>query len=459
MDLKLVRPDDAGSLKDRWTDPAKYGVSVSAEEIKERVLHIIGIDEDWKEKLHSYLEEIKFPFAGNLTQESVSDDTGGIFTANVDLRGIDLSGEEFHLMKYRDIDLTKNKYYQMKRMGDFRGLHLEHARLDGCIFEEIDMRGSYFDNASMRDSHFNKVNLRDSSLIMIDAENTSFRGSYIKNSNLMFSNLVNSDMRECNLDGINFLGSRMSGIKIEESRINSRTLFTRPSVSYYLHKKHYYVPAGIIQRGGEDVYRYVETDRKFNPEGVVYDPAKKMTHRRRWVTNRFSVIEDEHGKISKRRTYENIKEDYRQIKLLMQEYGFYIEADNYLFLELSAKRKSTKNIITRSVLLFLELLTGYGIKLERMIFLAVAEILSFSLIYFIWADFIADNLVNASYAMSILERAGRSVYFSIVTFSTVGYGDLHPIGFMRFVANAEALLGLVVMGLFIVSLTRKFMGS
>ena len=37
-----------------------------------------------------------------------------------------------------------------------------------------------------------------------------------------------------------------------------------------------------------------------------------------------------------------------------------------------------------------------------------------------------------------------AVYFSAVTYSTVGYGDLNPIGPIRFMAGTESLVGLVL---------------
>ena len=37
-----------------------------------------------------------------------------------------------------------------------------------------------------------------------------------------------------------------------------------------------------------------------------------------------------------------------------------------------------------------------------------------------------------------------AVYFSAVTFSTVGYGDMIPVGPIRFLAGTESLVGLVL---------------
>ena len=49
-----------------------------------------------------------------------------------------------------------------------------------------------------------------------------------------------------------------------------------------------------------------------------------------------------------------------------------------------------------------------------------------------------------------------SMYFSIVTFTTLGYGDLQPIANMRWLSGLEAFLGVALMALFIVALSRKF---
>ena len=41
------------------------------------------------------------------------------------------------------------------------------------------------------------------------------------------------------------------------------------------------------------------------------------------------------------------------------------------------------------------------------------------------------------------------LYFSYVTFTTLGFGDLQPVGFCRALAVTEALLGYILLGLFV----------
>jgi hypothetical protein len=52
-----------------------------------------------------------------------------------------------------------------------------------------------------------------------------------------------------------------------------------------------------------------------------------------------------------------------------------------------------------------------------------------------------------------------SVYLSVVTFTTLGYGDIVPVGVCRVASMVEALSGLFLAPLFLVALVRKYMGT
>ena len=47
------------------------------------------------------------------------------------------------------------------------------------------------------------------------------------------------------------------------------------------------------------------------------------------------------------------------------------------------------------------------------------------------------------------------IYFSVVTFTTLGYGDIAPLGIMRAVAGTEAFVGAFTMALFVVVFDKK----
>lgn len=93
---------------------------------------------------------------------------------------------------------------------------------------------------------------------------------------------------------------------------------------------------------------------------------------------------------------------------------------------------------------------GYGICWYRPLLTGIVLILGFALLY---------KIGFAAYGTEVfqLEPGGEfsALYFSLITFATIGYGDCAPLGFLRYVAGVEGLLGLVIMALFTVSFARR----
>ena len=52
-----------------------------------------------------------------------------------------------------------------------------------------------------------------------------------------------------------------------------------------------------------------------------------------------------------------------------------------------------------------------------------------------------------------------SLYFSIVSFTTLGYGDYHAVGFMRFVVGLESFAGVILMALFGLIMAKKILAE
>ncbi len=92
---------------------------------------------------------------------------------------------------------------------------------------------------------------------------------------------------------------------------------------------------------------------------------------------------------------------------------------------------------------------GYGEGASGVVIAAFLVIIGWACLYF-FGGIMEDGILIEG---SILERIKSCLYFSMVTFTTLGYGDLHPTAAMRFLAAVEALLGAFLMALFVV---RKF---
>ena len=98
------------------------------------------------------------------------------------------------------------------------------------------------------------------------------------------------------------------------------------------------------------------------------------------------------------------------------------------------------------------LVWGFGEKPYRAFLSALFMIFLSSVVFYFSEQLVYQgNVVIPSYF--------DSLYFSVVTFSTLGYGDYHSIGKIRLIAMVEALSGLFLVPLFLVALTRKYLRS
>lgn len=97
---------------------------------------------------------------------------------------------------------------------------------------------------------------------------------------------------------------------------------------------------------------------------------------------------------------------------------------------------------------FFVVATGGFIKPFRIVFWATVVIFGFALIYWREPASFRDAYSICSY--------WDALYFSGLTFTTIGYGDILPVYWMRGLAVLEGLLGIALSGAFLVSLTRRY---
>ncbi|NHN59628.1 MULTISPECIES: pentapeptide repeat-containing protein [Halorussus] len=106
----------------------------------------------------------------------------------------------------------------------------------------------------------------------------------------------------------------------------------------------------------------------------------------------------------------------------------------------------------------------YGEGHWNVLFSLCVVTLLYSFIYPIWGIQQGDKVLKYSVTLnSILSRDiyidweiwVNSIYFSVVTFTTLGYGDVQPVGFAKYVAASEAVIGASLMALLVFVLGRR----
>jgi hypothetical protein len=133
---------------------------------------------------------------------------------------------------------------------------------------------------------------------------------------------------------------------------------------------------------------------------------------------------------------------YKTFKKIYQSQGddeiakiFFIKENEFIRKKLKGWEYITKTIS----FLYWE----YGHKPHRIIYLSLAIIFLFGCIFWLSGDLVAYSNKTKSFGF------WDGVYFSTITFTTLGYGDYSPTGWLKILCSIEAFSGVVNMGFLI----------
>jgi len=115
--------------------------------------------------------------------------------------------------------------------------------------------------------------------------------------------------------------------------------------------------------------------------------------------------------------------------------------------------RKTKPFVLRAVeTVFLDWSSGYGTSWMRVLASWLCVILLSTLAFWIGAGIIDERTGERSKSL------WRSLYFSIVTFTTLGYGDYRPrAGLFRAIATVTAMLGAILVAILVLVFSRAAM--
>ena len=180
-----------------------------------------------------------------------------------------------------------------------------------------------------------------------------------------------------------------------------------------------------------------------------------------------SIIQEEQAKKLERQGehkqardhYEQAEEVYRNLRKASENQGLFNLAGPYLRSELTMRRLqmplySARRFYSKVVDLF----CGYGEDPLRVVIFSLLLIFFCSLFYYFFGlrfegEYQAFSLHN-SFEDNVIFFL-ESLYYSVVTFTTLGYGDFIPVGFSRLVAALEAFTGSFTIALFVVVFVKK----
>ena len=295
-----------------------------------------------------------------------------------------------------DIKKYINKDYipDQNTCSEIEDLNNQKEDLSNFNLQEAQLEKIYLVNAKMTGCNLSKANLKNASMFEAD----------LSNSNLFKANLEGANLKNANLERCNLLGANLSNAKLENVKWG----------------KDYKV---INELEAEDAYKAGDI---------------KLANNK----------------------YREAEEIYRAIKISMQSQTLGDETGEFFIREMIAKRKQFKKFSAARIgSKVIEITTGYGEKLSNILFTVIGIIITCMLLYGIQGVSYGDTVIGFfSTDYDLLTTLGQLLYFSVVVYSTVGFGEMIPIGPLgKTVMMFEGIAGGLVLAILIIALYKKTM--
>jgi hypothetical protein len=153
--------------------------------------------------------------------------------------------------------------------------------------------------------------------------------------------------------------------------------------------------------------------------------------------------------------WEAARRQYRWLKEQYSKGGYYDDADSAHWFAQECQKRS-KGFVGRMLDgIIMKGILGYGVRPWRVFGNLVLAIAIFAALYFAIDCTVGMNYNKAGLVSRHIDSIIYSVYFSAVTFLTIGYGDIVPNGWVTLLTVLEGLVGVFMTSSFIVVLFRK----
>ena len=307
-------------------------------------------------------------------------------------------------------DLAKaHLKYALLVNAHFEGAHLTEARLEGANLGAAHLEGANLNGARLEGAWLGGVHLQGANLSYAYLEGASLRRAQVEGARLWDAHLQGADLWQARLQGAQLLRSELGGARLEDAHLEGAYLALA-----HVEGANF---GGAIVDGKTSIVRCsIDKDTRFDLVGLdsarvdpgLVQPLRYNIRRRRW-----------------------------------QEW--YREGPRW------------KQILRRLTVQPFWFISDYGRSMGRIIavFFALAAIFAFA--YWKYPNLVRDTHGAEQCGFTLL----RSCYFSIVTMTTLGFGDIHanpasPVGHV--LLTFQVLLGYFLLGALVTRLAVLFTG-
>jgi len=350
---------------------------------------------------------------------------------NAVMRGAELDGADLQIADLREADM---------RGADLKGSNIRGADLRNTDLKYSNLEGVILSNSNMQDAEFARAHLKNVYLQGASLQRSNFRESNIENANLEDANLEDAILRGANLKGADIsnanlhnadtFNTKIEGIKnLRYAKIDDVLISERKADDRY-HNGAY---EEALRLYDESITMYIDFKNYFNGEGLYNRSGQYYV--REWIVK---------GKIQ--RTSTKIEgEKLKENKFLRYYLPMSFDKRNSKLFTILSRIESWGNWGLNKLLFHT---ARYGESPARVLGTSLMMILLYALVYWYVGGI---SMGDASFIPSFKE----SLYFSAVTFTTLGYGDYQPKFDYQLLAISEAFLGAFILAFFVVVVSRK----
>ena len=268
---------------------------------------------------------------------------------------------------------------------------------------------------SLEGFQLEKADLEDIYLIGSD-----LRGANLKRANLRYGHLFNINLQKANLFKTNLSYANLRGANLEDSDLLGTNLEN-----------------ALLER--------IKWCKNFKVKSEIEAETEKAKGQKDLELEKYLEAE----------------EIYRNLKTNFKNRGFSTEGGKFFYREMVMKRKRMPLFSAeRFWCKLMDLICRYGEDPFRIISFSFGFISINALLFCFLGIKSGEDFFRLSLNQSLLVNLNvvyNAVYFSFVTFTTLGYGDFTPTGFGKLVAIIEAYSGAFLMALFIITVYKNMM--
>lgn len=304
----------------------------------------------------------------------------------------------------------------------FMNIDFGNIHFNLCEFERVEFNNCTFASVKFEVCHFIRSKflgciLKDDVLLSYEVE-SSFRGCEIIQTRLQECDFSKIYVRDCNFKGASFIDNNLYYARFMDCTLNNFDIIKSNLTGVEFCANLY---EGIILLNCE-----VDNNTRFDS-----------------YANELS------------KSYGELSLVFKQVYKLFRLNGFHEEASRYFYICREYERKA---LGYRGLWLLLQkLLWGYGERPANIVISCIFTIFTYSFLYLFSGIYFGGKLaVIGNDFMKNLENYFKCLYFSTITFTTVGYGDITPkAGISMFFSGTEALIGIIFTAIATASIFRK----